>query len=62
MDLVYKAGIDILTESRPYDLALRLLDEGYKVYCIDVPMNLHSQIDDRILIGTPEEEVCWIDL
>ena len=60
--LTYKGGIDILTESRPYDLALRLLDEGYKVYCIDVPMNLHSQIDDRILIGTPEEEVCWIDL
>ena len=62
--LTYKAGIDILTESRPYDLALRLLDEGYKVYCTDVPLSLQSQIDDRILIGSPdpEEKVCWINL
>ena len=27
--LTYKAGIDILIESRPYDLALDLLNEGY---------------------------------
>ena len=62
--LTYKAGIDILTESRPYDLALRLLDEGYKVYCTDVPLSLQSQIDDRILIGSPdpEEKVCWINI
>ena len=60
--LTYKAGIDILTESRPYDLALRLLDEGYKVYCTDVPLSLQSRIDNRIIIGIPEEEVCWIDL
>ena len=39
-----------------------LSDEGYKVYCTDVPLSLQSRIDNRIIIGTPEEEVCWIDL
>ena len=59
--LTYKKGIDILTESRPYDLALELLRDGYKVYCIDETCK--DQIDDRIkFIAAPKEEVCWIDL
>ena len=59
--LTYKAGIDILTESRPYDLALELLRDGYKVYCLDDTCK--DQIDDRIeFIAAPKEEVCWIDL
>ncbi len=59
--LTYKPGIDILTESRPYDLALALLEEGYKVYCIDDTMK--GQVDERIIFDpAPIEPVCWIDL
>ena len=59
--LTYKPGIDILTESRPYDLALSFLEEGYKVYCIDDTMK--DQVDERIIFtAAPMKEVCWIDL
>ena len=59
--LTYKPGIDILTESRPYDLALALLEEGYKVYCVDDTMK--GKVDERIIFDpAPMEEVCWIDL
>ena len=58
--LTYKAGIDILIESRPYDLALDLLNEGYKVYCLDDTCK--DIIDDRIIFATPTEDVCWVDL
>ena len=59
--LTYKPGIDILTESRPHDLAKALLDEGYKVYCIDETMK--GYVDERILFTpAPIEPVCWIDL
>ena len=58
--LTYKPGIDILTESRPYDLALALLEEGYKVYCLD--LNVKDQADSRIIFEKPKEEVHLIDL
>ena len=59
--LTYKRGIDIITESRPYDLAKILLDEGYSVYCIDDTMS--SALDDRIkFVAAPKEDVYWIDL
>ena len=59
--LTYKKGIDIITESRPYDLAKILLDEGYGVYCIDDTMS--SALDDRIqFVAAPREDVYWIDL
>ena len=58
--LTYKPGIDILTESRPYDLALALLEEGYKVYCLD--LNIQDQADSRIIFEKPKEEVHLIDL
>ncbi len=59
--LTYKPGIDILTESRQYDLALRLLDEGYKVYCMDDTCK--ELVDDRIeFVGAPIEQVCWVNL
>ena len=59
--LTYKRGIDIITESRPYDLAKIFLDEGYKVYCIDDTMS--SALDDRIqFVAAPREDVYWIDL
>ena len=59
--LTYKPGIDILTESRPYDLALALLEEGYKVYCIDETCK--DIVDKRIkFTAAPIEPVCWIDL
>ena len=58
--LTYKAGIDILTESRPYDLALALLEEGYKVYCLDD--TVRDQVDDRIIFETPNEKTCMVDL
>ena len=52
---------DILTESRPYDLALALLEEGYKVYCIDETCK--DIVDERIkFVAAPIEPVCWIDL
>ena len=59
--LTYKPGIDILTESRPYDLALALLEEGYKVYCIDETCK--EIVDERIkFVPAPIEPVFWIDL
>ena len=59
--LTYKAGIDILTESRPYDLALALLEEGYTVYCIDDTCK--EIVDERIkFVPAPIEPVFWIDL
>jgi len=59
--LTYKRGIDIITESRPYDLAKILLSEGYSVYCIDDTMS--SALDDRIkFVAAPKEDVYWIDL
>ena len=59
--LTYKKGIDIITESRPYDLAKILLDEGYSVYCIDDTMS--SALDSRIkFVAAPKEDVYWIDL
>ena len=59
--LTYKAGIDILTESRPHDLAIALLDEGYEVYCIDETCK--DWVDKRIkFTAAPIEPVCWIDL
>ena len=58
--LTYKPGIDILTESQQYRLCLDLLDEGYKVYCMDDAI-IHL-CDDRILFEDPKEEVYWINL
>ena len=59
--LTYKPGIDILTESRPYDLALALLEEGYKVYCIDDTVK--GQVDERIIFDpAPIEPCCYVDL
>ena len=59
--LTYKRGIDIITESRPYDLAKILLDEGYSVYCTDDTMS--SALDSRIkFVAAPKEDVYWIDL
>ena len=58
--LTYKPGIDILTESQQYRLCLDLLDEGYKVYCMDDAI-IHL-CDDRIIYEDPKEEVYWINL
>ena len=61
--MTYKPGIDILTESRQYDLALALLEEGYKVYCLD--NTVEDYVDERIefiAAPAPDEKVCWIDL
>ena len=59
--LTYKAGIDIFVESRPHDLAVALLDEGYKVLCMDDTCK--DQWDKRIeFTPAPIEKVCWIDL
>ena len=58
--LTYKPGIDILTESRQYDLALALLEEGYKIYCLD--NTVEDYVDERIEFTKPEEEVCLVDL
>jgi len=59
--LTYKSGIDIITESRQYDLALSFLNEGYEVYCIDNACK--DLVDDRIkFVTTPTENVYWIDL
>ena len=58
--LTYNPGIDILTESQQYRLCLDLLDEGYKVYCMDDAI-IHL-CDDLILIEDPKEEVYWINL
>ncbi len=59
--LTYKPGIDIFVESRPHDLAVALLDEGYKVLCMDDTCK--DQWDKRIeFTPAPIEPVCWIDL
>ena len=59
--LTYKSGIDIITESRQYDLALSLLNKGYEVYCIDDTCK--DLVDDRIkFIAAPIEDVFWIEL
>ena len=44
--LTYKQGVDILTESRPHDLATSLLDSGYDVYCLD--STVKGKVDSRI--------------
>ena len=44
--LTYKQGVDILTESRPHDLATSLLDSGYDVYCLD--STVKDKVDSRI--------------
>ena len=58
--LTYKPGIDILTESQQYRLCLDLLNEGYKVYCMDDAI-IHL-CDDRIIFEDPKEDVYWINL
>ena len=58
--LTYKEGVDILTESRPYELALHLLNSGYKVYCTD--LSLKGRVDSRIIFDTPTEKIVTIDL
>ena len=58
--LTYKEGVDILTESRPYELALHLLNSGYKVYCTD--LSLKDRVDSRIIFDTPTEKIITIDL
>ena len=60
--LTYKDGVDILTESRPYDLALSLLDAGYDVYCLD--STAKDRIDSRIKFSDfPRmDQVCYVNL
>jgi len=60
--LTYKDGVDILTESRPYDLALSLLDDGYEVYCLD--STARDRVDSRIKFSDfPRmDQVCYINL
>ena len=60
--LTYKDGVDILTESRPYDLALSLLDAGYEVYCLDSTSK--DRIDSRIKFSDfPRmDQVCYVNL
>ena len=58
--LTYKKGTDIFTESRPYELALDLLNEGYSVYCLDD--NIKEKLDKRIIFDAPDEEVYSIDI
>ena len=60
--LTYKDGVDILTESRPYDLALSLVEEGYDVYCLD--STAKDKIDPRIKFSDyPRmDQVCYVDL
>ena len=60
--LTYKDGVDILTESRPYDLALSLLDAGYEVYCLD--STAKERIDSRIKFSDfPRmDQVCYVNL
>ena len=60
--LTYKDGVDILTESRPYDLALSLLDDGYEVYCLDSIAK--DKIDSRIKFSDfPRmDQVCYVNL
>ena len=60
--LTYKDVVDILTESRPYDLALSLLDDGYDVYCLD--STAKDRIDSRIKFSDyPRmDQVCYVNL
>ena len=60
--LTYKDGVDILTGSRPYDLALSLLDAGYEVYCLD--STAKDRIDSRIKFSDfPRmDQVCYVNL
>ena len=60
--LTYKDGVDILTESRPYDLALSLVEDGYDVYCLD--STAKDKIDPRIKFSDyPRmDQVCYVDL
>ena len=60
--LTYKDGVDILTVSRPYDLALSLLDSGYEVYCLD--STAKDRIDSRIKFSDfPRmDQVCYVNL
>ena len=60
--LTYKDGVDILTESRPYDLAISLLDAGYEVYCLD--STAKDRIDSRIKFSDfPRmDQVCYVNL
>ena len=60
--LTYKDGVDILTESRPYDLALSLVEDGYDVYCLDTTAK--DKIDPRIKFSDyPRmDQVCYVDL
>ena len=60
--LTYKDGVDILTESRPYDLALSLVEDGYDVYCLD--STAKDKIDSRIKFSDyPRmDQVCYVDL
>ena len=60
--LTYKDGVAILTESRPYDLALSLLDAGYEVYCLD--STAKDRIDSRIKFSDfPRmDQVCYVNL
>ena len=53
--VAYKSGTDIITESQQYRLCLDLLNEGYKVYVLDDCVK--DKTDDRIVFGTPQEEV-----
>jgi len=60
--LTYKNGVDILTESRPYDLALSLLEDGYDVYCLD--STAKDKIDSRIKFSDfpTIDKVCYVNL
>ena len=60
--LTYKDGVDILTESRPYDLALSLVEDGYDVYCLD--STAKDKIDPRIKFSDyPRmDQVCYVNL
>jgi nucleotide sugar dehydrogenase len=67
--ITYKEGTDILTESQQYRLCYDLLQAGYKVYVVEydliidqVESRLKSEFGDRIVFGTPNEEVFWIEL
>ena len=60
--LTYKDGVDILTESRPYDLALSLIEDGYDVYCLD--STAKDRMDYRIKFSDyPRmDQVCYVNL
>ena len=67
--ITYKEGTDILTESQQYKLCLDLISENYKVYVVDyekidceIRDNLEEMFQEKLIFGTPNEEVFWIDL